>query len=874
MKAEKQGARCRECPLKEAEYVPPERHESDIAAVGNFPTDHEVREGRPFVGPAAMELHRVLMDCGVRREMLHWTTAILCKPPENDMKRFKAALQKRNRAINKENRQRKKDGKEELAIIPTPEECCAPRLQKELRSFPHLLAFGTQAAKAVIHRSATIMGLRGAPTEVERDGRKLRVMPCLHPAQVMREKRWTHVFRSDVSKAIKWFTSGLDWVPPKVVYNPSAAELKAFLNREAITYYTYDVETDDIECLTARIRCIAIGVPKYVHVVGILSVNGHGRFYTPDEEVRVKEVLKDFFIDRRYLKAGHNAGYYDRIIVQKWLGVTPEPLIDTMLVHRLVESELPHNLGFVGSLYTSAPSWKTDREGRKKAYGSETDFELHEYCAYDVAVTAEILPPLLDKVKFRDQQRLIRCDHKLQEVCADMHTLGMRVDQNRRKTAEKSLMKEISERRIKIREITGNEKLNPGSTVQLRDLFFDKWDLIAPLDEKDRITDTGDPSTSDLVLRSLLTLPELTKPQRAVVSEVRLYRRAMKVLGTYVTKLRYSSEEAWGGWDDEDSWLEKDWRERYGVKKLGIVDPATQRMYPGYNAHVTNTGRLSSSKPINAQNFPKHLRALVIPSEGNVLVGADMDQLELRIAAIKWESAKYLEAFWSGIDPHSMVTAKAIFGSKFMNAEGWPSKKNNFEWSGTAYKLRQLAKIVAYASQYAASPETVHKVITQTEIPNGDGTTSLPYLHLSVREVRVMHKKWCEGAKFDAGWNHEIQTWRDKGYLTEPVMGRRRDFLDGENINELVNFPIQASGASLMNIALIGLYEDIPLYKWGPNTGIINQCHDSIVVECPEKEAKNVAKLLEKHMNLEAPCYKGMKFTASAAIGKTWKEVG
>ena len=199
-------------------------------------------------------------------------------------------------------------------------------------------------------------------------------------------------------------------------------------------------------------------------------------------------------------------------------------------------------------------------------------------------------------------------------------------------------------------------------------------------------------------------------------------------------------------------------------------------MYPGYNAHVTNTGRLSSSKPINAQNFPKYLRSMVIPSPGNVLVGADMDQLELRIAAIKWGSAKYLEAFWSGIDPHSMVTAKAIFGAKFMQADGWPSKKNNFEWSGTAYKLRQLAKIVAYASQYAASPETVHKVITQTEISNADGTTSLPYLRLSVREVRVMHKKWCEGAKFDSGWNHEIQTWRDKGYLEEPVMGRRRDF--------------------------------------------------------------------------------------------------
>ena len=58
-------------------------------------------------------------------------------------------------------------------------------------------------------------------------------------------------------------------------------------------------------------------------------------------------------------------------------------------------------------------------------------------------------------------------------------------------------------------------------------------------------------------------------------------------------------------------------------------------------------------------------------------------------------------------------------------------------------------------------------------------------------------------------------------------MGRRRDFLDGENPNEIVNFPIQAAGASLMNIAILEVLDAIPFEHWGPGTGIINQCHDS-----------------------------------------------
>jgi len=141
--------------------------------------------------------------------------------------------------------------------------------------------------------------------------------------------------------------------------------------------------------------------------------------------------------------------------------------------------------------------------------------------------------------------------------------------------------------------------------------------------------------------------------------------------------------------------------------------------------------------------------------------------------------------------------------------------------------------------------------------------------------VREMRDNWLKGApEFQDGWNKEINTYRQKGYLTEDVTGRRRDFLDGEAPNEIVNFPIQSSAAGLMNRALIQLHELIPLHKWGPGTGIINQCHDSIVVECPESEAEWVAQKLEECLNQTHPSLPGVTFTASAGIGKSWKEVG
>jgi DNA polymerase I-like protein with 3'-5' exonuclease and polymerase domains len=113
--------------------------------------------------------------------------------------------------------------------------------------------------------------------------------------------------------------------------------------------------------------------------------------------------------------------------------------------------------------------------------------------------------------------------------------------------------------------------------------------------------------------------------------------------------------------------------------------------------------------------------------------------------------------------------------------------------------------------------------------------------------------------------------------------------LDGENPNEIVNFPIQAAGASLMNISILKVLDAIPFECWGPGTGIINQCHDSIVVECPLDGATlstdgtwdvpkgsipwRVKHIIEEAMNQTHPGLPGVEFTATADYGLYWDEV-
>jgi hypothetical protein len=228
---------------------------------------------------------------------------------------------------------------------------------------------------------------------------------------------------------------------------------------------------------------------------------------------------------------------------------------------------------------------------------------------------------------------------------------------------------------------------------------------------------------------------------------------------------------------------------------------------------VRRKGKVTVTR--QSQNFPKAMRSMIVAQPGNVLVGADMDQLELRVAAARWGVELYLRAFREGKDPHGM-TAYAVFGNDFCRAAGVdPScyagngmlvgkaydEKGKFIGKGEAKTFRDLSKGVQYCSQYMGSAETTHKLIRKTEVPASDpvtkeplndGTTDLPYAKLPLQKVRVMQENWLRGApQFKTGWQAEIETYRKKGYLREPVTGRRRDFLDGEKANEIVNFPIQ-----------------------------------------------------------------------------------
>lgn len=935
------GARCDECPIgptgkfRDGPWVPvpPETHEgATMLAVAEIPHMEDSSYGRPLSGRSGQEWNNALMALGKKRTDIDLTHVVACSAGTQQN-----AWEKLTKAIDKENRRRIALSQ---PVMPDPISCCRPRLLKETDRYENIFALGRSAANALTAKAQSIFSLRGGPVWVDENynalmqtplageelppGAVRKVFPTFHPGFVQKSPGWRSYWHSDISKALRWFNGALRWTNPVRTFNPTPGELEAFLAQDA-PFYAYDLETDGIIALTCQVRSIAIAVPdlntqgralrenqveaKRCEVMGLnlLSGDGHSRFYSAEDEAQILDVLRRFLCDPTKVKVGHNAGYYDRLVVEQWLGVTPTPLVDTLFGARFRAPDLPKGLKTVGSVLTDVDRWETTEKGESLSHGNVDDWDRLAYNCTDSSVNARIVVPLMDSAEqagaFRDLPEALRpkswtdrrwdlheVDHATQDMCVNMHKMGVYIDQESRWKMEIDTKASVLKReknlsvlaaavgisKLDLKSASANDDgdetdgIKPGSTDQIRDLFYDTWKLGIPpnMEPRDFYTMSGMPGTGDKVLRGHLAGGRLTSEQEAFIKELRLYRREKnKILGTVLLPLNLTVNDP----------------------KKGIVWAPDGRVRSTWNAHVTAPGRLSSSKP-NLQNIGSRkgqgkLKTLFAAQPGNLLVGADLDQAHLRVTACYWQIPLLLECFSEGKDPHNTL-AYQVFGDKFKSADGWgPDGFSLYKKppGGMAKAMRDVMKTFRYASIYWADPMTVWQVLTSTESDNGE----MPYLHMTSKEVRHFHETWLKmEPEWMQAWERMQALFRHQGYMEEPVLGRRSGNLTDGKKNEVVNFPILAAETSVMRIAEQALIEAFP-WDFERKHGLIHQCHDSVAIEFPappglEKwgpkkgeplpaELEAVRKKVEELMTVRVPGWE-VVMTTEASVGRNLKE--
>jgi DNA polymerase-1 len=272
------------------------------------------------------------------------------------------------------------------------------------------------------------------------------------------------------------------------------------------------------------------------------------------------------------------------------------------------------------------------------------------------------------------------------------------------------------------------------------------------------------------------------------------------------------------------------------------------RIHTTFNQDVASTGRLSSTNP-NLQNIPvrtelgRKIRTAFIPEGDKVFVSADYSQFELRLAAILANDTELINDFNGDVDIHTK-TASQVYGVPM---------------DDITKGQRRDAKVINFGVLYGMSP---HGLSAAT----GMNFTQAKDFIDEYFALRAPIRRYID---------ETLQRASTEGYV-ETYFGRRRPTPDVNSSNFMVregakraaaNMPIQGTEADLMKIAMIEV--DKKLGNLGEQ---ILQVHDSILVECAEKNAEAVADLLRSTMENIYPAL-GIKLRVDVSIGKNWGEL-
>jgi len=566
--------------------------------------------------------------------------------------------------------------------------------------------------------------------------------------------------------------------------------------------------------------------PMRADLVGIsLAVEEGSAFYIPVGHAgsspqlplrKIIEALTPALTDQKISKIGHNLKYDCLVLRNHGLEVSPLTF-DTMIAAWLLEPD-SRRLGLKKMAEDELDVSMTEIEeligsGNKQLTMDQVAIsDVAPYAGADAEIPLRLEKLLRERLTKNGLLKVFAdVEMPLVPVLMDMEYAGIAVDREFFKKFSVELSGRILEIQKDVYRQVGYD-FNLNSTQQLSKALFETLHLSPP--DSSNKTKAGSYSTAADVL-------ELMKDMHPVVNLLLEYREISKLVSTYLEALPRQ------------------------------VNPKTGRVHTSFNQTGSVTGRLASSDP-NLQNIPTRtelghkVREGFVAEPGKVLLSVDYSQIELRIAAHMSNDQSMLAAFRAGQDIHA-TTAAAIF---------------NVPLDQVTKDQRRHAKAINFGLIYGMG---VFGLMQATGLTRSEAENFINEYFQDFPGV----KNYLDNIRKVAA---------EQGYV-ETMLGRKRYFPELKQAanqqiraraeREAINSPIQGSAADIMKLAMLRLPE--ALKKAGLKSQILLQVHDELVLECPEKELEETARVTQEVMK---GAYRlSIPLETDAAVGKNWGEL-
>src|SRR5215208_1264622 len=575
---------------------------------------------------------------------------------------------------------------------------------------------------------------------------------------------------------------------------------------------SFDTETTSTEEMKADLVSISLSIKEgegyYIPIGHQAGAN------LPLEQVI--SALKAPMTNPRIGKIAHNAKYDYIVLARNGLRVSPLTF-DTMLAEFIIDPS-SRSLGLKNLAFVKLGEEMTHIEdligkGKKQITMAEVAIEsAAPYAVADAEVTLRLLPIQQEGLQRVNGEKLLQeIDLPLTPVLADMEMAGISLDLPFFAETSKRLERRMAEIEKQVYESVG-KPFNINSTQQLSDVLFKQLGLEPP--DRGNKTASGHFSTSAGVL-------DMLRGKHPVVDMILEHRELSKIKSTYVDALQ------------------------------AALNPDTGCVHTSYSQTGAVTGRLSSSNP-NLQNIPirteegRRIRHGFVASKNNVLLSVDYSQIELRIVAVMAQDEAMTAAFRAGEDIHA-TTAAAIYGV--------PTED-------VTKPMRRRAKSINFGLIYGMS---VFGLTRYTDLTLAEAETFVKAYFEKFPGV----KRYLDGIRKLAAQQGYVETLLGRRRYFPALQGKQNVQVKNREEREAINAPIQGTAADIMKIAML----KIPpaLKAAGLNGKMLLQVHDELVLQCPEKELKETAGIVQEAMTNAYPL--SIPLLTEARYGKNWGDM-
>lgn len=817
---------CKACPLNKTvglrhpKMEPTGNAESYIYILGEAPGEEEDETGTQFIGDSGQILRSGFED-EFQTDLdgiIRWNNIIRCRPRSG----------KKNRPPT------------ELEI-----ECCRKSIESDiLKTKPAVIVgFGNVPLRWFL-RTDGILIWRGHFIPINVQGFKTWFYPMVHPSFILRgrnnkEDPWERTFHRDVARLKDW----LDQEPlPKPVVIDSGfkdgitcvfGEDEDDLNviKEALSYFktlpsvALDIETVRLRPFQdkARMLCVSIGTNTEVIAFPLDHPKAWNVLDRPLAIKLLYEMLKDFLLTSG-IKVAHNLKFElewfhhqfspDILFKTDW-GDTQA--ISYLLNERTSKQTKMHSLDSCCLLNFGFHLKSITEVDRTE---NLIDYEIEDLLLYngmDSKYTYMLFKktlPLLDIKRLKiynllndTAKTLVRSQYK-----------GIHLDKDVVKKLSTKMEGQIIETYKKIfacPEVKKFEKqyeieFKPTSSDHLVTLFEEVLGL-----QPVKKTAKEGYSTDHTVLE------QFAKEGIQVASHLITLREQSKLYSTYI--------------EPALTWLSPD----------GLI-------HPQYNHLGTGTGRLSSSDPVNVQNFPNKkgawIREEIKAPKGYVLAAFDQGQIEARNIAMASGDTFFCEAIKKDYDIHKEWAINVI--KAYPAVVGARNFKEVTDLQIKAMRKRTKNELV-FPWFYLAGVYSVGRAL-------GLPDHIVEKLYEDFWEMFAGVKKWQE---------RTIKFYNENGFV-ETLTGRRRH--EPLDISMIVNSPIQGTASDIV-VESGNRMDKIAYEREDPNLIYVLEIHDDLTFYLPEDKLEfYIPFIAEQLVKPMWPFIKDIPLSVECKIGPDW----